>query len=191
MEGGETKMLEIIVEGQEYWDEEKEVFHTTKPVTLHMEHSLVSLSKWESKFKKSFLRTTEKTYEETIYYFKCMTITKNVKDEVYYRLSRENIEEINRYISDPMTSTYIPERKGPASHSDVQTAEVIYYQMLSNGIPMECQKWHLNRLITLIRVFNYKNDPKGGKMSREEALKKTQEINKQRREMYRAKNRKE
>lgn len=179
-------MLEIVVKGDELWDEEKECFIYQKPVTLHLEHSLISLSKWEAKYKKSFLKTKEKTLEETIYYFKCMTITKNVKDEVYNHFSEENIREINAYINDPMTATCIPETNSKDTRGDTQTAEVLYYQMLANGIPMECQRWHLNRLITLIRVFNYKNNPEAGKrkVNQKKLLQRNRELNKLQREKY-------
>lgn len=174
-------MIEIVVKGDDLWDENEERFVSVKPVILHMEHSLISLSKWEAKFKKSFLKTREKTLEETLYYYKCMTITKNVKDEVYTRLSSENIQEINNYISDPMTATHVPDVRAAKGATDTQTAEVIYYQMLSNGIPIEFEKWHLNRLITLIRVFNHKNNPNGSKMSNAEIFKRNRDLNQLRR----------
>ena len=182
-------MLEIVIDGNELWDEENECFVYAKPITLHLEHSLVSLSKWEAKYKKSFLKTQEKTMEETLYYFKCMTITKNVKDEVYTRMSPENFKAINEYINDPMTATYIPDTSSKGGRGDTQTAEVLYYQMLANGIPMECQKWHLNRLITLIRVFNFKNDPKTGKnkLGQKELLRRNWELNKKQMEKYQSK----
>lgn len=182
-------MLEIVVEGEELWDDENECFIPVNSVILHLEHSLVSLSKWESKIKKPFLETEDKTLEEMLFYIKCMTVTKNVKDEVYTRLSDKNFQEINDYINDPMTATWFNDRNTPPGRKQIQTAEVIYYQMLANGIPMECQKWHLNRLITLIRVFNVKNNPETAnkKRSRKEIAREYRDLNAKRRAMYNSK----
>ena len=99
-------MLRIVIPGQELWDEEKQEFINTKEQVLQLEHSLISLSKWESKWCKVFLSKQEKTAEETIDYIKCMTITPNVDPEVYTRLTKENIKEIEDYIAAPMTATY-------------------------------------------------------------------------------------
>lgn len=152
-------MLKITVPAVELFDEAKQEFIEAKEITLQLEHSLVSLSKWESKWHKAFLSKREKTNEETLDYVRCMTITQNVDPSVYSRLSTENIEEINRYISDPMTATYIPEDPQTPSRGDVVTSELIYYWMISLNIPQEYQKWHLNRLLSLIKVCNIKNTP--------------------------------
>ena len=184
-------MLEIVVEGEDMWDEDKEIFVKPESVILHLEHSLVSLSKWESKIKKPFLESSsDRTLEEMIYYIKCMTVTKNVKDEVYTRLSDKNFQEINDYINDPMTATWFNDAPGGLpGRKQILTAEVLYYQMLANGIPMECQKWHLNRLITLIRVFNTKNNPQSAnkKRTKAETAKMYRDLNAQRRAMYNSK----
>lgn len=158
-------MLQIVIpasEPIEMWDEEKQEFIYTKgekEQTLQLEHSLVSLSKWESKWCKSFFSKQEKTPEETIDYIKCMTITQNVKDEVYSRLTQENIKQINQYIEAPMTATYFSEDRSGKTNKETVTSELIYYWMIALNIPFECKKWHLNRLLTLIRVCNIKNTP--------------------------------
>lgn len=152
-------MLQIIVPGAELWDPVHEQFIQESEVTLTLEHSLVSLSKWEQKWCKPFLKKEPKTREETLDYIRCMTLTQNVHPDVYYRLSESNINEINKYIESPMTATTISdERKGPVNRETI-TSELIYYWMISLQIPFECQKWHLNRLLTLIRVCNVKNAP--------------------------------
>lgn len=153
-------MLEIVLPAQECWDERKEEFVTLKAQTLRLEHSLVSISKWESKFKKEFLSKTEKTYEETLYYIQCMTITQNVNPETYLRLSVKDFKAINDYIEDPMTASSVRETPYPGGvNRERITSELIYYWMIALNIPFECQKWHLNRLLMLIRICNVKNTP--------------------------------
>ena len=173
-------MLEITIPAIELWDEEKQEFINKKEQTLQLEHSLVSLSKWESKWCKSFLYTKEKTFEETIDYIKCMTITQNVSDDVYTRLTNKNIEDINNYIAAPMTATVFYDNKNQGGKNETVTAELIYYWMISLNIPFECQKWHLNKLITLIRVCNVKNTPPK-KMSKRELMSRNTSLNAARR----------
>ena len=179
-------MLEIVIPEKELWDEAKEEFTHTKAQTLRMEHSLVSLSKWESKWKKAFLSKKEKTYEETIDYIRCMTVTQNVDPDVYKYLSAENIKQINEYINDPMTATTFSENKQTGGNHETLTAEVIYYYMIASNIPFECQKWHLNKLLTLIRVCSIKNQPPK-KMGREELLKRNNALNAARRKKFNTK----
>ena len=152
-------MLTITVPGREMYDEKTQTFSTTKEQTLQLEHSLVSVSKWESKWCKPFLSKEEKTLAETIDYIKCMTITQNVDPAVYNRLSSDNVQEINDYISAPMTATTFSDNKNKGGSKEITTAELIYYWMISFNIPMECQKWHINKLLTLIRVCEIKNSP--------------------------------
>lgn len=152
-------MLHITIPAVEQWDEVKQEFVYTKDQTLSLEHSLVSLSKWESKWCKAFLTKQEKTFEETLDYIKFMTITQNVDPKVYNYLTNENVDEVNRYIEAPMTATYFSEDKTSKISREQVTAELIYYWMISLNIPFECQKWHLNRLLTLIKVCNIKNTP--------------------------------
>ncbi len=173
-------MLKIVIPGIELYDEEKEEFITTKPQTLHLEHSLVSLAKWESKWNKPFLTKDNKTYEEIIDYIRCMTITQNVPEDTYRLLTRENIQQVIEYMELPMTATTFSNQKKTPSR-DVVTAEIIYYWMISLNIPFECQKWHLNRLLTLINVCNIKNQPKK-KMSKRDILNRNKALNKARRE---------
>ena len=169
-------MLQITVPATEQWDEQNQMFVKTDEKVLKLEHSLVSLHKWESKWHKSFLFTKEKTYEETLDYIKCMTLTQNVDPNVYYCLTNENITQINDYIADPMTATYIYEDEKKGTGRDKVTAELIYYWMISLEIPFECQKWHLNQLLALIKVCNVKNSPKK-KMSNRDILSRNKALN--------------
>lgn len=158
-------MLQITIPDRkeiEAWDEANNQFVTipfVKGATLQLEHSLISLSKWESKWCKSFLTKQEKTYEETVDYIKCMTLTQNVRPEVYEILTEDNVREINEYIGAPMTATTFREENGGKPNRERITSELIYYWMIALNIPFECQKWHLNRLLTLVRVCNVKNTP--------------------------------
>lgn len=169
-------MLTIQVKS-EYWDEQKEEFVYSKVTTLQLEHSLLSLSKWESKWRKPYLSQKNMTDEEILDYIKCMTITPNVSDEVYSRLSVENINSIAKYIESPMTATWFSdnEPKGKMNNEQI-TSELIYYWMVALQIPFECQKWHLNRLLTLIRVCNIKNQPPK-KMSQSEIARRNRALN--------------
>jgi hypothetical protein len=169
-------MLKITIPGAELYNEEKNEFVYTKETTLQLEHSLVSISKWESKYKKSFLGSKKKTPAEMLYYIKCMTITQNVPESAYLGLTVETIETIKKYIDDPMTATVIPEppQKNGGPKESI-TSELIYYWMVALQIPWECQKWHINRLLTLIKVCNIKNTqpkdmPKAELYSRNKAL---------------------
>lgn len=178
-------MLEIIIPGAELWDESKQEFVNTKEQILRMEHSLVSISKWESKWKKAFLGKQEKTFEETIDYIKCMTVTQNVDPKAYNYLTKENINAINNYINDPMTATTFSETKQSGSR-EVMTAEVIYYYMIALNIPFECQKWHLNKLLTLIRVCSIKNQPPK-KMGKGDLMRRNSALNAARRQQFKSK----
>ena len=176
-------MLQITIPATEQWDEAKQEFISSKEQTLQLEHSLVSLSKWESKWCRSFFSKEGLTPEQTIDYIKCMTITQNVKDEVYNRLTRDNIEQINKYIEAPMTATTFTEDKSSKPNRERITSELIYYWMISLNIPFECQKWHINRLLTLIRVCNIKNQPQK-KMSKREIMNRNAALNAARRKQY-------
>ena len=179
-------MLRITIPAGEEWDELKQEFITTKEQTLCLEHSLVSLSKWESKWCKPFLTKQERTYEETIDYIKYMTLTPNVDPEVYKFLTNDNMTEINKYIEAPMTATtFSKDRSSKAGH-EIVTSELIYYWMIALNIPFECQKWHLNRLLTLIKVCNIKNAPPK-KMSRRSILSRNASINAARRQQMNTK----
>lgn len=145
-------MLWVTVPDVELFDEETSTFTTVKGAKLQLEHSLVSLSKWESKWKKPFLKTEEKTTEELRDYIRCMTITQNVKSEVYKIIPPSIFHSVDEYINDPMTATWFREEKKKGGRDRVVTSELIYYWMTLYQIPFECEKWHLNRLLTLIRV---------------------------------------
>ena len=173
-------MLEIVIPETEQWDEVNQEFITSNRQILRLEHSLVSLSKWESKWKKPFLSNKEKTYEETIDYIKCMTLTQNVNDTVYNLLDKDNIEKINKYIGDPMTATTFKEDSNKKGGREIITSELIYYWMISLNIPFECQKWHLNRLLTLIKVCGIKNQPPK-KMSKKDVMSRNAALNAARR----------
>lgn len=157
-------MLQLVVSGEKKWDEDKEEFiPATKDYVLQMEHSLLSISKWEAIYHKPFL-SANLNKEMATSYAKCMTIN-NAPDTVYERLTPSHIDKMTTYIEDTMTATWFFDRKpaqikGKSPNGETITAELIYYWMISFNIPVEFQKWHLNRLLTLIRVLSIKNDPK-------------------------------
>lgn len=159
-------MLQITIKGKELFDEETSTVLFPKDTTISLEHSLVSISKWESHWHKPFISKNDKTQEELLDYVKCMTITQNVDSNIYYCLSKENFKAITDYMNDHMTAITFSDKSPSKGHSSEGiTNELIYYWMDAFGIPMECQKWHINRLLTLIRIHNIKQqNPK--KMSK-------------------------
>lgn len=174
-------MLQITIPDSELWDESKQEFIPVKRQTLQLEHSLVSISKWESKWHKPFFSTQEKTQEESLDYVRCMTLTQNVSSDVYKCITNLIIEQINNYIEAPMTATWFSNDKSGSKRSSEQvTAELVYYWMIALNIPFECQKWHFNRLITLIKVCNIKNQPEK-KMSRKALMSRNAALNASRR----------
>lgn len=175
-------MLQICVPGIESWDERTEEFITGPETVISLEHSLISISKWESKWHRAFLGKQQPKGEELMDYIKCMTITPNIKNEVYDRLTRQNIDDILNYINDPMTATTITERDGGKRRgSEIITSELIYYWMVAMQIPFECQKWHINRLLTLIRICSIKNQP-DKKMSKRSTMQQNAALNAARRQ---------
>lgn len=172
-------MLKIIVPGEEFYDEDRQEFLTRGDVELELEHSLVSLSKWESIFEKPFLTREEKSDEEVLEYIKCMILTPEFPPEVFSKLTSDNYREINRYIDAKMTATWFHEAPSAPKTSEIITSELIYYWLVTFNIPFECQYWHLNRLFTLIKVCNIKN-AKPKKMSRSEIAERNRMLNEQR-----------
>ena len=161
-------MLQLTIGGQDLWDDEKEEFVFVKPQTICLEHSLVSISKWESKWCKPFLsKITERTSEMMLDYVRCMTVTQNVDPSVYYALTKEHLKQIEDYISAPMTATWFTEEKKSHANGEQVTSELIYYWMIALNIPFECQRWHLNRLLTLIRICDIKNQKPKKRSARE------------------------
>ena len=151
----------------EGWDDKKQEFIEPEYQTLQLEHSLVSLSKWESKWCKPFLSSI-KSDEEMLDYIKCMTVTKNMDPNIYNYLTTSNVIEIKDYIDAPMTAMKFPNNRSSKLSRDIITSDIIYYWMITLNIPIdECQKWHLNRLMALIRVCDIKNSPPKKKSQRE------------------------
>lgn len=171
-------MFKIIIPDSEHYDEATSSFVTLPGGELELEHSLVSISKWESMWEKPFLGSDEKTDEETFSYVKHMTLNEVEDESIYFRLTSKNLTDINAYINKKMTATWFRER--PAGKSrEIVTSELIYYWMISLNIPLECETWHLNRLFTLIKVCNEKNAP-SKKMSRNEIAARNRALNEQR-----------
>ncbi len=172
-------MLTIRVSGVESFDEGSQEFTTQGGTLLELEHSLVSLSKWESIYEKPFLGNESKSTEELITYVKCMVVTPKLPEDIFQQLSEANFEQIHKYIDAKMTATWFSDQPGAPKSREVITAEVIYYWMTVFNIPFECEHWHLNRLFTLIRICNIKQ-AKPEKMSRAEMAIRNRELNAQR-----------
>lgn len=180
-------MLKLIIPPEDLFDEKNNKFIPVKGTTISLEHSLVSISKWEAKHHKIFLDDSyKKTPEEIIDYIKCMTLTQNVDPLVYMILKPSAIQKIQEYISDPMTGTHFNEdnikkiNNKSTRNDEKMSSEMIYYYMVASQIPFECQKWHINRLLTLIRICGLKNqEPK--KMSKSDLASKYRSVNAARR----------
>lgn len=181
-------MLTITIKARpDVWDPETETFDSLdRDWTIQLEHSLISIAKWEAIYKKPYLsEDTKKTTEEVLEYIKCMTITPNVDPHAYKFLSKENVEDIEKYINDPRTATWFADDHRPGGgrskmRKEILTSELIYYYMTTNGISWEAQKWHINRLLTLIRVHGVK-DEGGAKMSKKDIINRNSALNKARR----------
>lgn len=189
-------MVKILLKSSpsEEWDSVNEVFITRpkeKDVELRLEHSLISISEWEKKFHRSALTALDKgdmNPEETLYYIRCMTLNSNqLSDDVYKRITNEHMKIINEYISDPATATVINKTPGSAnggSSRKIITSELIYYYMLSYGVPFDpCEKWNLNRLLKLLEVCGTMESG-SKKMSRNEIYKQNAALNAARRAKY-------
>lgn len=174
-------MLQLKITGGELFDEETQTFTTTEDVTLNLEHSLLSLSKWESKFLKPFLSNNNKTSEEILWYIRCMIIDNDYNENSILNLSQSNFEEINAYINSPQSATTFGSMPQRGGMSEVITAELIYYWMIAFTIPISCETWHINRLFSLIRICNIKNS-KPQKANRNEIAARNRSINEQRKQ---------
>lgn len=172
-------MLTIRVGAVDVFDETADKFDTQGGFELQLEHSLVSLSKWESEFEKPFLGKDAKTSEETLAYIRFMVLTPNPPGDFLQSLSKENLEAIHTYIDRKMTATWFSDQPGAPRSREVITSELVYYWMTVFNIPFECETWHLNRLFTLIRICNIKQ-AKPKKMSRSEIAARNRELNAQR-----------
>lgn len=178
-------MLPIIIPAitNEFWDEEKNefVYRNAEPEkVLHLEHSLIAVSLWESKWKKSFFSKDEKSREEILDYIKFMTLDTDINESLYERITDDNIKAVLGYMKDPMTATTFSDSKKQKTNTRNRrriTSELIYYWMFSFGIPIECEKWHMNRLMTLIHVCEAENSPPGKKMSHRELARRNTALN--------------
>lgn len=168
-------MLVVEVPEREHFDDATNTFLVYPAETLKLEHSLVSLSKWESKWEKPFISKGEKSPEETLDYIRCMTLN-SVSDRVYSNLTTLEIDQISKYIDSPMTATTFRENGQPDKNREMVTSELIYYWMIALSVPVEFENWHLNRLLTLIRVCNIKNTPPK-KASKREILNRNRNLN--------------
>lgn len=170
----------MIIPETEIYDANTNEFSTIGEQKLNLEHSLLSISKWESKWKKPFISKETKTQEESLDYIRCMTINPNVNPKVYDYIPGYIFKQIEDYIDDPMTATWINSREPKRPNRQIITSELIYYWMVSYRIPFECQKWHLNRLLMLIQVCDEKNKPEK-KMSKREIMSRNSALNAARR----------
>lgn len=180
-------MLTIhIKEVKELFDEKNNRFYSIPETTLLLEHSLISVSIWEAKWKKPFLSDNEKTLEETLDYIRCMTVTKNVDPIVYYGLTKSDLDTIKNYMEDPMTATTFSEVKKVGTggkkikSKKITTSEEIYFQMAQLQIPFSCEKWHLNRLLVLLKIGKIKSQPPK-KMSKSDIYSNNRSLNDARR----------
>jgi len=175
-------MLKVVIPASEGFDNATGTFITVKEQALQLEHSLVSLSKWESKWQKPFLSNEPKSLAESLDYIRCMTLTQNVSPYVYtpFAMPASVLKEVSAYIDAPMTATTFARNGGPKKNQEIITAEIIYYWMICSNIPFECQKWHLNRLLTLINVCAIKGQ-KPQKIPRSEQLARNRALNAARR----------
>lgn len=174
-------MLKIYIPPSEWFNQQTSEFVTIKGGLLKLEHSLLSISEWESKWKKPFLTEDKKTNEEMYDYVRCMTLNKDVDESIYQCLSQSAVNQIEFYINDPHTATTFSKKNTPDNSTEFITSELIYYWMVEMGIPFECQKWHLNRLLTLIKIVSIKRDSKNNKMSQADILRRNAATNARRR----------
>ena len=176
-------------DAREFWDPKNERFVNVpacKACDLVLEHSLISISKWEAKWHVPFISKTDHTEEQTIDYIKCMTINANIPDAAYENLTADDVKAISDYINNPMSATTVTAPQEQSRSKEIITSELIYYWMIALQIPHEFEKWHLNRLLKLIEVCNAKNTPPK-KMSKNEIMNRNKALNAARRAKYNTK----
>ncbi len=176
-------MLKIVVPESEQFDSATETFIYTKKQVLSLEHSLVSVSKWEAKWNKPYFSRKPRTWDESVDYVRCMTLTQNVNPNVYTAITPDIFRRVSAYIEAPMTATTFPKTGKRNTNREIVTSEVIYYWMVCYGIPFECQKWHLNRLLTLIQIYNVKSQ-KPQKMPLSEVVSRNRALNAMRKKQW-------
>jgi len=174
-------MLQIVIPEREFFDQEKQMFFYLKEQKLTLEHSLISISKWESKWKKPFLDRADKTPEESADYIRCMTVGKEIDPTQLMFIPQEIYRQINEYIADSMTATWFSDQRKKQNTSQVVTSELVYYWMIAFHVPIECEKWHFNRLLTLIKICELKNAPPK-KMKKKEIYSRNAALNAARRQ---------
>lgn len=181
------EVLDLTIPANEYWDNVKGEFHYTKETTLHLKHSLISLTRWEQKYKRRFLDQGPNNLEEILYYIKCMTMNREpIDDLVYQSISKDDYDKVMDYIKDSMTATTLPKKSDEEEDEKGEplSSELIYYYMTALQIPFDCEKWHLNNLLTLIHIASIKNksqDPNKKKQSKASIMKNYAALNKARR----------
>lgn len=178
-------MLKIHVEGYQLYDEEKNRFYDIEGGTFSIEYSLFSIYKWESKWKKPYFNTKEKTVDESIDFIRCMTLEEGIDPLLYYNIKEDDLRRINYYMNDPVTATTFGKPTGPVDRS-IKTAEVFYYLMTVYNIPFECDKWNFNRLLALIKTCNIENAPKKP-MTKKEIYAQNREINERNKRRFHSK----
>ena len=182
--------ITIVIPKQELYDEKTQEFiNIEEDVSITLEHSLVSISKWESKWHKIYLDPDKKIdEEEALDYVRCMTVNRNVDPIVYNALTQDNIKDINEYINNPMTATTFRQSqvKKSTRRTELQSSELLYYYMFKLGVPKECEKWHINRLMTLLHIYTIKdaNENPNKKLSRSETMARYKEINRRNKERF-------
>lgn len=152
-------VLDLYVPGKEFWNSELQEFIYTKDITLHLKHSLISLTRWEQHYKRRFLDDGPKNEEEYRFYIQCMTLNKDVDPLIYTVLQEDDIKKVTDYLHDSMTATTLPKQNDKSNKGERLSSELIYYYMSALNIPFECEKWFLNNLIILISIASIKNNP--------------------------------
>jgi len=174
-------LLLLKIPKSEYYDEAKNEFVTINEQTLKLEHSLISISKWESKYCKPFLSKEPKTVEETLYYIECMNTNSRSDPNIYLCINNDMMDEINKYIEAPMTATTVNYPGRGRGKQEQLTSELIYYYMIEAGVPIELEKWHLNRLLILLQVIGIKRDTHSKKMPKGQVMRNNASLNAARR----------